>query len=470
MLMSLNHNPFSQKKVFYIEQKLDRTTVIKNTLFLSLFTLALHLFLLSLDTNVLLESIPEFLLESYFSTFSLYNIICFIYFTVTFISRYTYLTFAEVNENKWYNFIKAGYSPYLLIFMKLGMRIIEIIFSYTMGYICVFILSTFLKYPLTVDYLIPLYTVGILDLIVFTTVVMVVSLFIRQKVNARYVILTVFISMLVLRITSGYYQVITDRTLMTSVLSIIDPSLSNYFIYVVIIAVISIAFVIYGARRSSNYTSFYFYEKDMDYDKDVKIVMKQGTKYQLVKSNNYVDDHQRHHLFDILVNAAMTFVIISLVIFNLIVLAVSVTSLNRNWNFLNIYPYVFQSDTMEPALEYNDLAFFKGVESDEVENQDIILYRANDTTVAIARVVEMDDEQWIVDYDHYPDNTDPELLREKIAPQQVEGIFMAASRWLGLLVLFANTMIGRLFMLILPSILIFFYQPIIHFLDRFKQE
>lgn len=459
---------FSQRKLFYVEQKLERGKLFRNTLFIALFTFSLHLFLMSLDTSILTDAIPEMLLQSYFSTFSLYNFICILFYTITFMLNYTYMTFAEVNENKWYLLIKAGFSRQLLIFMKLAVRLLEVFLSYALGFVFVFILTTFLKYPLTISYLFPLFLVGVIDILLLSTVVMAVSLFIRNKVNARYVLMAVYLMIQILHITSGYYSVISDRSLMVDSMNLLNPNLSYFAVYVLIVSVACVLMIIYGARKASTYTSFYFYVKDMDYDENAEIVIGDGVKFSNAQNKKYVDQ-KSSRIFDIIVNASMSLVIGLLIVFNLIVLAVSITSLNRNWNFLNVYPYVFQSNTMEPSIEFNDLTFFKGVNSDEVEADEIILYRSADTMVNVARVVEKNTDEWIVDFDHYPEETDPEILREKIQPDQVEGVYITSSRWLGLLVLFANTMIGRLLMLVLPSILIFFYQPIVNYIERLKR-
>lgn len=459
---------YSQRKLLYIEQRMKHSILFRNTLFLSLFTFSLHLFLRSFDTSILMDAFPELILDSYFSTFSLYNLVCILFYTIIYIIHYTYMTFGEVNENKWYTLIKAGYSQYLLIFMKLGVRMLEVFICYSLGFVLVFILTTFLKYPLTISYLLPLFLSGLIDMMLLSLVVMALSLFIHDKVNARYVLIGAFLTIQVLRITSGYYGVISDRTLMMNVSALFDYELTNYFIYVIIITSISLVLSFFGAKRACTYTNFYFYQKDMDFDNNAVITVKEKDRFREVHHNHYVDTNG-HRLFDIIINAAMSIIIAVLIFVNVIVLAVSVTSLNRNWNFLNIYPYVFQSNTMEPTILFNDLVFFKGIDSSDADIDEIILYRSGDNMVNVARVVSIQDGEMIVDYDRYPDNTDPELLQEKILASQVEGEYMASSRWLGLLVLFANTMLGRLFMLILPSILIFFYQPIVHYIEKLKQ-
>lgn len=467
--MIYRNNLFSkEQKSSYIEQNVRGMTLFRYALFISLFSFSFHLFLKSLDASILSQIIPELLLDSYFSTFSVYNYACFIFFTFKYIMNYKYLTFAEVNDNKWYTFIKAGYSPIRMTLFKMLARLLETLLFYSLGYLFTFILTAFLKYPLTLEYLVPLFVAGLIDMLLLTIVTMAGSLFIQYKSSARYLMAAVSISILILRVTSGYYSVISDRSLMQELISILNPELSFYFIYFLIICSVCFVFIIFGAKRSASYTSFNFYRKDLDFDDQYNIVLDYGDKQKKVKENTYLGQ-KSNQTFNILINAGMNIIIVFLVVFNLIVLAVTITSINRNWNFLNIYPYVFQSDTMSPVIQFNDLTVFKGVDDmNDFETGDIVLYRDGESVVNIARVYEKNDNQIVVDFDHYPDGTDPYLLQEKINPLSVEGVFVMSSRWLGLLVLFANTMLGRLFMLVLPSVLIFFYQPIIKFLKRLK--
>ena len=66
----------------------------------------------------------------------------------------------------------------------------------------------------------------------------------------------------------------------------------------------------------------------------------------------------------------------------------------------------------------------------------------------------------MVDVENYTDVRQVGTFREIIKREDIYGIYAGRSRWLGAIILFANTVFGRLLLLLIPSFLIFFYKPI----------
>ena len=44
------------------------------------------------------------------------------------------------------------------------------------------------------------------------------------------------------------------------------------------------------------------------------------------------------------------------------------------------------------------------------------------------------------------------------------------NRWLGAIILFANTILGRLIFLLIPTVMIFFYEPVTKFFRNISKE
>jgi hypothetical protein len=60
-------------------------------------------------------------------------------------------------------------------------------------------------------------------------------------------------------------------------------------------------------------------------------------------------------------------------------------------------------------------------------------------------------------------------MLKTVARQAVHGVYSGRSRWLGALILFANTIVGRLLFLLLPAVLLFYHRPIANISGRKKQ-
>ena len=53
-----------------------------------------------------------------------------------------------------------------------------------------------------------------------------------------------------------------------------------------------------------------------------------------------------------------------------------------------------------------------------------------------------------------------------IARDAVYGRYSGRSRWLGAIILFANTVLGRLILLLIPAFMLYYYKPILAYLKK----
>ena len=164
---------------------------------------------------------------------------------------------------------------------------------------------------------------------------------------------------------------------------------------------------------------------------------------------------------------------------NIVVLAFGYASPERETSINGMIPYVFQSSTMEPEIMFNDLAIFPKVDgTSRLEAGDILLFKDMSGAVNVASLTafQVDEttgqETGKLDTDvlNYVDERYRGMAAQTISREQVYGVHARNNRWLGAVILFANTILGRLILLLIPTFLIFFYDPIIKFFRSLSKE
>lgn len=454
-----------EKKQAYIEDYESKRNLVWRGIILALVTFAIYFMLQTLTRSVLPSAVPQYMMQSHFSTLSLFLLVAFVGYTGYIARYYSYLTFAEIAMNRWYTLQKQGYDPLKMIIVKMATRLMEVVVFYTIGFLATLFLSLFLKYPLVVSYFVPLYLAGLIDLLFITLITMTCSLFISEQKTARYIVVAAAIIIWILRLTTGYYDIVADRVTMIDLGNLIDITSSSYLIYFLLTIAVSLALILVRARKIAQYTNFPFYKKDMDMDENTSIVVLDGDEFKAVGEHKYVK-RMRRKATDKLVNAAFTILVVLGILINCFVLFVSLSSPDRETNFFGVIPFVFHSDSMETTIMYNDLAFFDVVSSeDEIPEDSIVLYRV-DAEPVVSQILETDGEKYTVDILNYPDGVKQGYYAKTITKNQIYGVYSGRSRWLGAIILFANTVFGRLLLLLLPAIVIFYYKPVIEFLKK----
>ena len=71
-----------------------------------------------------------------------------------------------------------------------------------------------------------------------------------------------------------------------------------------------------------------------------------------------------------------------------------------------------------------------------------------------------------VDIDYYPEGSQRGILHGYIVQNAVYGRLVGVNRWLGMIILFANSVIGRILFMLVPIILLFFSKQINDFFKR----
>jgi signal peptidase I len=234
--------------------------------------------------------------------------------------------------------------------------------------------------------------------------------------------------------------------------------------YGLAMAAASVALCVIYARRKALRESFDFYSKDHDYPADVKLIT---GKMRLEGSAEEVKRAlRRNRVANAAVNVVMSAVILAMLAFNVLVLGMSLISPDDETSPVGLIPYVFQSNMMEPEIMFNDLAIFETVDPvSPLEKGEVVLFKYGGEPY-VARIVDMDGDVIKTDIDYYPSTTKEEAYARNTTRGAIYARLAGTNRWIGAIVLFANTTIGRLMMLLVPCVLIFFYKPIIGFLSR----
>lgn len=426
-------------------------------LFLGLLTFAIHFLLRTMVETVFEETFPHLMQPSFFSVAYTFTIVSLGFFTVYFIAHYNLLTFAEIQDNRWYILTKMGYHPSYLIFAKLSACYLFVIAYYTSGYLIATGLTFFLKYSFVFDYLVPVYLAGLIDILCIVSITMTASIFIKDRRNARYFILGSLLLFILTRLFSKYYDIISDRVLMQNIRNMFDFSRSIYLPVAFIIIGVSSFACIFGARVVSKY---YFVPSLQKENVVVKSYLTQRFHKMRTDNLSVVGEFMNK-----VVGAAIWLIILATIAFNGLVLVISASTPGKEIAVLGYIPYVFKSETMRPAIYKNDLVFFTKLDEYTPNEGDIVLYQY-ENEIYVQKVIEVQGDKCVVDLLYYPQNTKPGSMERTIENKIVYGLYASKSRWLGALIVFANTTVGRFLLLLLPAVLVFFYKQIMSFIRK----
>lgn len=445
----------------FIENKISSKKKFAFAMFLGILAFATHFMLQALVASVLSDAVPHIMQRSYFSTVYTYNSIAYVLYVIYFIIYYNYLSFDEVRKNKWYLLVKMGYRPARMIFSKLLASLFSVFLIYSVGFLFTLILTVFLKYTFVYAYFPALYLSGLVDMLVITLISNAVSLYIRQLSTARYAILISAAFLLLLRRLLGFYDIVSNRVLMQSLHVLFDFSRSVYM--PVMGGIIMLSFVVCFLRAKS-IAAYYCVPYEMYgyiMPKNTDVVRVDG---RTGKIRPLLDRDKGKVRARILNAAIITFLIIfvcAALIFNVFVIILSTSQPGEEVTIWGVIPYIFKSNTMEPTIMENDLAYFRRADAQEPINVgDIVLFLDN-SEYFIERVISVENGEYRVDIDYYPPMSEKGVMIKTVKRAAIYGIYTHANRWLGALILFSNTIFGRILFMLGPAFLLFFYKPAI---------
>ena len=428
--------------------------------FMGLLAFAIYFSLQSLQESVLMDSVPEIMQGSYFSTLYIYIHLALLLTTLYYLFYYERLCFQEIRTNSWYLLIKMGYGRRGMVLSKIIAAFISILYMYSIGFATTLLLTYFLRYTLVTRYFLSLYLVGLLDLFVLTGLSFFISSIVKSRRYARFFISLSAIAIVILKSVTHFYSVISNRITMQNIRTLIDFERSYY---VPIALGITLVTVLFSSLRALSMANHY-HRFDGPYEETlpkkvtvVSIQPKTGRKKALFDRGRII---RRQRAFDILTTSLLVLLVLAGLAFNVMVLLISASATGKEVNIRGTIPYVFKSTTMQPEIKVNDLAYFDVYDGSHViQIGDILLFEDQGISY-VERVFEIEESVYTVDIDHYPQGTQPDSMIKRVTDGQINGVYSGRNRWLGALILFANTLIGRLVLLLLPAFLLFYHQPI----------
>lgn len=403
-------------------------------IFLGLMTFSLHFLLQTVTESVLFQKFPQFMSQSFHTVLYTYLSVCNVFFLVYFLLNYKYITFYEVHCNRWYLLKKLGYNSLGMILSKLSVMILSILIIYTTGFTTTILLTVFLKYTLITKYFATMYLVGCVNVLLIAVMVTLGSLRSVKKETPKYDIVTVGLLLYILQLSTNYFPVVKNRVRMQEVRSLFQWQLTSYVFISIGILVVAVLLI-------------------------VVIALYTGSKYHH-STSQYRRRVQWHRSLDMILYSCLAFFVIICGAIQIMILSVSFASPDREITIRGTIPYVFQSTTMEPTIHKNDLAYFQKIDAQApLSVGDIVLFR-EDTRIYVERIISIDNDYITVDIDRYPKDSKEGVMLKSIPRNSIYAKYSSCNRYLGALILFANTSFGRLLLLVLPSILLYFHRPI----------
>jgi len=462
----------------YFERKKSVGALLALGAFIGMLAFSIYFILQTLSQSVLSDEAGFLVQKSYHTTALLYLALSYVGFWVYNTVRFRMVTFSEVYENTWYGLVHQGYGIVTLVFGKLSAQMAGMLAMNTAGFVTTLLMSSFLKFPLIPGYLVSMFLVSTFNCASLLVLAMAASLVIRDIGNARSLFSVGAFLLVALQIALGFFALVTDRE---RILHVGALFLENAYLYVDIgVMALCMAFCVFkGSHITRLFNAPELSEPpELGREPGTRLIVQtqaaapaiQRSARQLYES---YQPRKRGNLLSSIMSLLLVLGVLVMFAVDAVVLAFSYASPERETSIMGIIPYIFQSSTMEPSIEYNDIAFFEIVDSYVLLNpDDIVLYKDETEIVQVRRVIEKlpdaDTGAMMLeaDIDYYPEGSQKGILHGYVREDAVYGRYVGRNRWLGVIALLANSMLGRILFMLVPIILLFFSKQIDDFFKR----
>ena len=439
----------------YIDNAVGFRRKTSLALFMGLVAFAVFFVLQTLTESVISEAAPEIMQPSFFSTIYIYIHIALVGVAVYYIVFCEWLFFSEIRRNAWYMLIQLRYRPVGMIAGKLTALLYSVFVIYSAGFALTALLTVFLKYTLVSEYLPSLYLAGLMDVFVLTALCAAASLLAKKTPDARLLIAGAAVLVMLMKVFAGAYDVLRNRVTMQDIHNLIDPQRSWYFVFTAVVFTAALSGSALYARRLAQLYSRPVY-KENGLPEGVFVARIDARTGKRMDSGKGALSAKGRRLLNAAVTALLALFVLAALAFNVLIILISTATPGNEVTIRGTIPYIFQSDTMQPDIMVNDLAFFRKVDAQApLEEGQIVLFKDNNI-VYVERITQRLTGAVVVDIGHYPAGTQPGGMVKRVPREAVYGVYSGRSRWLGALILFANTIFGRIFFLLIPAVLLFF--------------
>ncbi len=489
--MIYRYNSFKKEIRFdFIDRKTGKRRIPLLGVFASLLTLAIHFILQTMTDTVLMDAITEFMRQSYFTLLFTYNFVFLATLIGYYAIHYREQTFAELQKNHWYLQAKMGYKPATLVLNKILARLWTHFFIYSSGFVLMLIYGLLLKYTFIPQYLPTMFVAGITDGSIFVIMVLTVSLIKSSGQYNNMIVILVGLLHFILKLASGSYRSQTSPMFMRDWNRFFNLLSSRYVLAIFTLTLAALVFIILSARHTAHFSYPVDYLSGV-YSRlslgrivnpdAVKRLKKKGDVLHTVEQNDieypvlrFEEPADRAKRMAKSINISITVLasacIVLMLVFNTFVLILSASQTGREVSISGTIPYIFHSSTMEPTIHNNDLAYFQKIDVQEpLAVGDVVLLTDHYETFVL-RILEIDGDSITVDIDNYPELAKEDAMLKTVRRDSIYARFTRANRWLGALIHFANTIIGRILFLLIPSILLFYHDKIYELLRRLLRD
>ncbi|MEG1662858.1 MAG: hypothetical protein RR338_02630, partial [Clostridia bacterium] len=318
-------------------------------------------------------------------------------------------------------------------------------------------MTSVLNYKFVIFYILPLYLSGLIQITFILFVMLFLSLISRRKNNARLAVVGFVVVLFVVKYLSGYFKFEGDRILMQSIEKM---AVQPYFITIICLAFAFFAATMIYAKKHCGYSH-------RPSALDGKIAVEDTKTNKIVSTVK----HKKTDIkwLGIVGNSVAIAILVIALGLNIFVLVMASDSADGVKQIGGKMPYIFSSTTMSPIIENNDLAYFKKIDNAyELKVGDVIMFKDENVTY-VEKILEINDKI-LVDIVAYPPNAAPDGMKKTIDRGQVEAIHIGNNRALGAVIMFANSTVGRVILLILPLMFLFFNKSIVARLFKHKQN
>ena len=323
-------------------------------------------------------------------------------------------------------------------------------------------LTFFLKYGLSTAFLPALYLAGLADVLLMASLGLFFSSLFRSINSGRYLLTMSLAALLWAKSGTGFYSLLKKEDLLTRLAVICQPERSVYLTLAgalsLLTLLVSIPVAWVRARR-------YYLSPDRHpagLEAPGRYLRSSRLKGRMKPFDNRPAGIRQRKALDLAITTLLLLFILAALFLNAAILAINATSTGRHVSIKGMIPYVFKTDTMAPAIKLNDLALFKEFRGDRpLEVGEIVLFD-QDEIMYVERIIKKEGPVYTLDIDNYPPGSEHETLIKTVQEQELIGVFYARSRWLGALILFANSIFGRITLLLFPILLLFYQRQIKH--------
>ena len=456
----------------YFERKKNIGALVALGIFFGMLTFSIYFIFQTLTQSVLSDEASFLVEQSYHTTAMLYLAVSYIGLWVYITLRFQLVTFSEVYENTWYSLVHLGYRISTLVFGKLFAQLFGMLVINTAGFFTTLLMSSFLKFPLIPGYLVSLFIVSTFNCASLLVVAMAASLIVREISNARSLFSVGTFLLFALQIILGFFTLVTNRENIQHVSALFTQSVYLY-VDIALMVVCVVVCILKGSHIARLYNAPELAElPPLGREPGTRLVVRtEATAPAIQRSAQQLSASYQPKKSGNLLSSIMSFLvtvgILAMFAIDVVMLAFSYASPEKETSIMGYIPYIFQSSTMEPEVNYNDIAFFEVVDQYVMLNaDDIVLYKDSTQIVQVRRIISKfkDDttgEKMLeVDIDYYPEGSQKGILHGYVEEDAVYGRLVGVNRWLGVVVLLANSMIGRILFMLLPIILLFFSKQI----------